>query len=151
MMKNGMKGKVVAITGASSGIGEATALELARRGAKVVLGARRLERLQDIATRIKDEGGEAVYAVTDVKSRADLINLVQVACEQFRRLDVIVNNAGMAHNIVFFNPNIPVSCQLCFFGYRLLHPRSSSSQRRHHESPPNFYWAQCRDDREINK
>lgn len=93
-MENEIKGKVVAITGASSGIGEATALMLAKRGAKVVLGARRPERLKIIADQIMQAGGEAVYIATDVKQREDLTNLVKLACDQFGRLDVIINNAG---------------------------------------------------------
>lgn len=91
----GIEGKVVAITGASSGIGEATALLLAQRGAKIVLGARRPERLEDLAARIREAGGEAIYAVTDVKRREDLSNLVQVACDHYGQLDVFVNNAGI--------------------------------------------------------
>ncbi|MCW2873710.1 MAG: oxidoreductase [Streptomyces oryziradicis] len=68
----GIEGKVVAITGASGGIGEATALLLAERGAKVVLGARRPERLEALAARIEKAGGEAAWARTDVKRREDL-------------------------------------------------------------------------------
>lgn len=93
-MENGIQGKVVAITGASSGIGEATAIMLAQRGAKVVLGARRPERLKIITDQIIQAGGEAAYIVTDVKQRQDLVQLVKLACDQFGRLDVIVNNAG---------------------------------------------------------
>lgn len=93
-MKYEIEGKVVAITGASSGIGEATALLLAKAGAKVVLGARRSDRLKDLADRIKEDGGEAVYAVTDVKRRDDLSNLVKLACVSYGRLDVMINNAG---------------------------------------------------------
>lgn len=95
-MENEIKGKVVAITGASSGIGEATAIMLAKKGAKVVLGARRPERLKIITEQIIQSGGEAVYIATDVKRREDLTSLVKLACDQFGRLDVIVNNAGIA-------------------------------------------------------
>jgi NADP-dependent 3-hydroxy acid dehydrogenase YdfG len=91
----GIENKVVAITGASSGIGEATALLLAERGAKVVLGARRLDRLQSLATRIAGAGGEAASAVTDVRRREDLADLVELADERYGRLDVLVNNAGI--------------------------------------------------------
>ena len=92
---SGIEGKVVAITGASSGIGEATALLLAERGAKVVLGARGSERLKALADRIVSAGGEVAYARTDVKRREDLSNLVNLACERYGKLDVLVNNAGI--------------------------------------------------------
>ena len=91
----GIENKVVVITGASSGIGEATALLLAERGAKVVLGARGSDRLQALAARIADGGGEAAYARTDVGRRDDLSNLVKLACERYSKLDVLVNNAGI--------------------------------------------------------
>ena len=87
--------KVIAITGASSGIGEATALLLAKRGAKVVLGARRLDRLEALAARIIAAGGEVAIARTDVKNRADLLALVALACERFGQLDVLISNAGI--------------------------------------------------------
>ena len=92
---SGIKGKVVVITGASSGIGEATALLLAERGAKVVLGARGSERLAALAARIRNDGGEVAYALTDVRRRDDLSNLVKLACERYGKLDVLVNNAGV--------------------------------------------------------
>jgi NADP-dependent 3-hydroxy acid dehydrogenase YdfG len=92
---SGIKDKVVVITGASSGIGEATALLLAERGAKVVLGARGQNRLKTLAARIADAGGEAAYAPTDVKRREDVTNLVKLACERYGKVDVLVNNAGI--------------------------------------------------------
>ena len=92
---SGMQGKVVAITGASSGIGEAIALLLTQRGAKVVLGARREDRLEALAARIATAGGDAAYARTDVRRREDLTSLVDLARERFGRLDVLVNNAGI--------------------------------------------------------
>jgi len=95
-MENNIKGKVVAITGASSGIGEATAIMLAEQGAKVVLGARRRDRLEALVNRIKKTGGEAVFAVTDIKKSGDLASLVKLACDTYGRLDVMVNNAGIA-------------------------------------------------------
>jgi NADP-dependent 3-hydroxy acid dehydrogenase YdfG len=88
-------GKVVAITGASSGIGQATARLLARHGHAVVLGARRENVLAALAAELTDAGGRADYRVTDVTRRADLEALVAHAVEQFGRLDAIVNNAGI--------------------------------------------------------
>ena len=95
IQNNAIENKVVAITGASSGIGEATALLLAERGAKVVLGARRSDRLEGLATRIAQAGGEAAYVQTDVKRREDLAALVLLACQRFGKLDVLVSNAGI--------------------------------------------------------
>jgi NADP-dependent 3-hydroxy acid dehydrogenase YdfG len=92
---SGIKGKVVAVTGASSGIGEATALLLAGRGAKLVLGARRSDLLEALVDRIAGAGGEAIHARTDVTRREDLMNLVKMACAQFGKLDVLINNAGI--------------------------------------------------------
>ncbi|MFC6881892.1 MULTISPECIES: SDR family oxidoreductase [Actinomadura] len=88
--------KVVAVTGASSGIGAATALELAARGAAVVLGARRTDRLGSLVARIRAEGGRAEMVEVDVTERADLERLVALAVEHFGRLDVLVSNAGVA-------------------------------------------------------
>jgi NADP-dependent 3-hydroxy acid dehydrogenase YdfG len=88
--------KVVAITGASSGIGAATALELASRGAAVVLGARRTDRLEALAARIRADGGRAEVLEVDVTKRADLEELVALAVHRFGRLDVLVGNAGVA-------------------------------------------------------
>src|SRR5580700_9848492 len=96
MTMSGIDGKVVAIAGASSGIGEATARLLAERGASVVLGARRAERLDDIAREIRDRGGAAVTCQTDVARRADLDRLVGMATDDFGRLDVLVSNAGIS-------------------------------------------------------
>jgi NADP-dependent 3-hydroxy acid dehydrogenase YdfG len=88
-------GKVVAITGASSGIGEATARHLAALGAPVVLGARRTDRLDRVVAEIEAAGCEAVAVRVDVTEPADLRSLVDVAVERFGRLDVLVGNAGV--------------------------------------------------------
>jgi NADP-dependent 3-hydroxy acid dehydrogenase YdfG len=87
--------KVVLITGASSGIGEATARMLAANGAKVVLGARRTDRLQKIVTEIRERGGIAEYRSLDVANRDDVNAFVAFAVEKFGRVDVIFNNAGV--------------------------------------------------------
>ncbi|WP_376871348.1 SDR family oxidoreductase [Albirhodobacter sp. R86504] len=90
-----LAGKVVAITGASSGIGRATAKLLARSGAFVVLGARREDKLQELAAEITKDGGQATYRVTDVRRRTHVEALVATALERFGRLDVMINNAGI--------------------------------------------------------
>jgi NADP-dependent 3-hydroxy acid dehydrogenase YdfG len=90
-----IQGKVVAITGASSGIGEATARHLASLGAVVVLGARRTDRLERLAAEITATGGTAAATRVDVTDPGDLQSLVDLAVKQFGRLDVLVGNAGI--------------------------------------------------------
>jgi len=92
---SGTEGKVVVITGASSGIGEATARELARRGAKVVLGARRTERLEKLVAELRHEGRSSTFLKTDVTKLEDVQRLSQLALDEYGRLDVFVNNAGI--------------------------------------------------------
>jgi NADP-dependent 3-hydroxy acid dehydrogenase YdfG len=87
--------KIVVITGASSGIGESTAKLLARHGAKVVLGARRKNRIDAVVKEISAAGGEAIGFVVDVTKRAEVEALIQGAVDSFDRIDVIVNNAGI--------------------------------------------------------
>src|SRR5258705_11352162 len=87
-------GKVIAVTGASSGIGEATAEYLARRGAKLVLGARGADKLEEVRRRIIDAGGEAEYVAIDVARREGVAMLVARSLERFGRLDVLINTAG---------------------------------------------------------
>jgi NADP-dependent 3-hydroxy acid dehydrogenase YdfG len=90
-----IEGKVVVITGASSGIGEAAARVLAKRGAKVVLSARRTERLEQAVKEIRDAGGDAVYLNGDVTSKEDMKSLADFAIQHYHRIDVWVNNAGL--------------------------------------------------------
>ncbi|TPW26651.1 SDR family oxidoreductase [Martelella alba] len=90
-----LEGKVVAITGASSGIGRATATLLAAQGATMVLGARREPILEQLVAEIAAEGGKAAHKATDVRRRADLEGLVETAVQRFGRLDAIINNAGI--------------------------------------------------------
>jgi NADP-dependent 3-hydroxy acid dehydrogenase YdfG len=88
----GINGKVIVITGASSGIGRAAALLLAGRGAKVVLGARGAYELEAVAREVQDSGGEALHRRTDVSKRQDVVALVGLAAD---RHDVLISNAGV--------------------------------------------------------
>ena len=90
-----IEGKVVVITGASSGLGEATARHLASKGASVFLGARRLDRLQAVVVDIQRAGGRAAAMRVDVTRRAEVDAFLQAATEKFGRIDVLVNNAGL--------------------------------------------------------
>jgi NADP-dependent 3-hydroxy acid dehydrogenase YdfG len=89
------KDKVVLITGASSGIGASIARELSAAGAKVVLGARRTDRLEQLADELRAQGGEVLTCSLDVTNRADVAAFAEAAREKFGRVDVIVNNAGL--------------------------------------------------------
>ena len=95
MGTSGIQEKVVVITGASSGIGESTAKLLAAQGAKVVLGARRSNRIDTVVKEISAAGGKAIGFVTDVTKRAQVEGLIQRAVEGFGRVDVLINNAGI--------------------------------------------------------
>lgn len=86
---------VVIVTGASSGIGEATAEALAEEGATVVLAARRVEELEALADRIEADGGDALVVPTDVTDEADIDALVETVTDEYGRIDVLVNNAGV--------------------------------------------------------
>jgi NADP-dependent 3-hydroxy acid dehydrogenase YdfG len=90
-----IEGKVVVITGASSGLGEATARHLASKGASVFLGARRMDRLQTVVADIQRAGGRAAAMRVDVTRRAEVDAFVRAATEKFGRIDVLVNNAGL--------------------------------------------------------
>jgi NAD(P)-dependent dehydrogenase (short-subunit alcohol dehydrogenase family) len=89
-----MSGRVAVVTGASSGIGAATALELARRGAKVVASARRRPEIESLVAQIKSEGLEATAIVADVNVEQEVIDLVSATIKTYGRLDIAFNNAG---------------------------------------------------------
>lgn len=98
--------KVVVITGASSGIGQATAKLLANQGNKIVVGARREDRLTDIVKAIEDNGGEATYKVTDVTSLDEVEALAQTALDSYRQIDVWVSNAGLMPHSEFIKGKV---------------------------------------------
>jgi NAD(P)-dependent dehydrogenase (short-subunit alcohol dehydrogenase family) len=91
-----LRGRTVIVTGASSGIGEATAIAFAAAGAKVVLAARRIDRLEAIAAGIVRAGGEAIAVRADVTDEEDVRSLFEAAVAAFARVDVLINNAGIA-------------------------------------------------------
>jgi NADP-dependent 3-hydroxy acid dehydrogenase YdfG len=94
-MAGALDGQVAAITGASSGIGEATALALAAEGCAVALGARREDRLEELAKRIESDGGRALAMRADVSDESSAAAFVEGANEQLGRLDILINNAGV--------------------------------------------------------
>ncbi len=106
-MKN-QTGKVVIITGASSGIGEALAKVYAAAGAKVVLGARQEQKLQAIVAEIEAAGGSAVYSVCDVVSPSDCEKLVKLAVETYSKIDVLICNAGLSMRALFDDVELDV-------------------------------------------
>jgi NADP-dependent 3-hydroxy acid dehydrogenase YdfG len=94
-MTAGIKDKIVVVTGASSGLGEATARLLSAEGATVVLGARRVDRLQTLAKELETRGGKALALTTDVSQREQVKALVDTAVQTYGRVDVMINNAGL--------------------------------------------------------
>lgn len=94
-MSTGISGKVIVITGASSGLGECTARHLSALGAILILGARRTERLQTLVTELEKQGGKAIAVATDVTRKEQVEALIKTAVEKFGRVDVLLNNAGL--------------------------------------------------------
>ncbi len=94
-MKNNIEGKVIVITGASSGLGEEAAKHLSQQGAIVVLGARRVDRIQTLADEVNKNGRKALAKATDVTKLEQVKDLVDAAVKTYGRIDVIINNAGL--------------------------------------------------------
>jgi NADP-dependent 3-hydroxy acid dehydrogenase YdfG len=97
VVEQSLQGKVALLTGASSGLGRAFAVALGAAGVKVFLAARREEKLREVVREITDAGGEAAYHVVDVRVVPSLYDLVDVLLARFKRLDVLVNNAGLGY------------------------------------------------------
>jgi len=107
-----MKGKVIIITGASSGIGKALAYKYAESGSKVVLGARNELKLKEIVADIVSKGGDAVWATTDVSKEDECKNLIDTAVESYGKIDVLINNAGISMRALFADVKLEVLKQL---------------------------------------
>lgn len=107
-MKNIFKDKVVIVTGASSGIGEATAREFARNGSKVVMAARSEERLATIIDEIKANNGTTCYVKTDVTKEDDCRKLVETAVFKYGTVNILINNAGLSMRAVFDDMDLKV-------------------------------------------
>ena len=108
MKTNFYQNKVVVVTGASSGIGKAIAIDFAHRGAKVVLGARREDKLAEVVDAIKDKGGDAIYCVTDVTQDGMCEKLINTAVDRYGKIDILVCNAGISMRANFRDVNIDV-------------------------------------------
>jgi dehydrogenase/reductase SDR family protein 7B len=103
-----IQNKVVIITGASSGIGKATALEAAFRGARLALAARRIEALKDVVDQCKSIGAQVIGIVTDVSKEEDCQILIGKAVEQFGQIDILINNAGISMRALFEKTDLSV-------------------------------------------
>ena len=107
-MAHYLQNKVVVVTGASSGIGEAMAREYAKMGAKIVMAARREEELRRIAEEIESAGGTVVYVACDVVREEDCKHLIEVAIEEFGGVDVMICNAGLSMRALFDDCDLAV-------------------------------------------
>ena len=133
-----IKGKVVVITGASSGLGEATARLLSAEGASVVLGARRVDRIQSLADELHAKGGKALAIATDVTHVEQVKKLVDSAVQKFGRIDVMINNAGiMPHSplerlkIDDWNRTIDVNIKGVLYGIAAALPHMKQQKAGH--------------------
>jgi len=101
-----LKDKVVLITGASSGFGEDAALLFAKEGCKVVLAARRIDRLQELAAKIQDAGGEAIAIPVDITNTVEVANMLKSALDTYGQIDILFNNAGIGRVDWFENHSL---------------------------------------------
>ena len=108
MRKYTFKGKIIIVTGASSGIGEALSREFAKNGGKVILAARGEQKLTLIANELTEKGYEVFTCVTDVSRETECENLIKTTVEKYGRIDILVNNAGISMKALFHNANISV-------------------------------------------
>jgi NADP-dependent 3-hydroxy acid dehydrogenase YdfG len=138
MNEANISGKVVVITGASSGLGEATARYLSARGAKLVLGARRADRLDTLVTDLTRQDGEAIALATDVTDPVQVQALVDAAVAKYGRIDVILNNAGvMPHSplerrkIDDWNRTIDVNIKGVLYGIAAVLPQMQRQRSGH--------------------
>jgi NADP-dependent 3-hydroxy acid dehydrogenase YdfG len=137
-MTNNIRDKVVVITGASSGLGEATARLLSSQGASVVLGARRSDRIQGLAAELNASGGKALALTTDVTNPEQVQALVNAAVQTYGRVDVIINNAGlMPHSPLArrkfddWNRTIDVNVKGVLYGIAAVLPHMSAQKSGH--------------------
>jgi NADP-dependent 3-hydroxy acid dehydrogenase YdfG len=137
-MSTNIMGKVVVITGASSGLGEATARHLSAQGATIVLGARRVERLQALVAELTHGGGKALALQTDVTDANQVKRLVDAAVQTYGRIDVMLNNAGlMPHSplerlkIDDWNRTIDVNLKGVLYGIAAALPYMKQQQAGH--------------------
>src|ERR1700748_779270 len=137
-MSNNIEGKVVVITGASSGLGEAAARMLSEQGAIVVLGARRADRIEKLAEELRFNGGKALAITTDVTDAAQVKQLVGEAVKQYGKIDVIINNAGLMPQsplerlrIDEWDQMIDVNIKGVLYGIAAALPYMTEQQSRH--------------------
>jgi NADP-dependent 3-hydroxy acid dehydrogenase YdfG len=141
--------KVVVITGASSGIGESTAKLLAQQGARVVLGARRSNRIDAVVKEISAAGGKAIGFATDVTKRAELEALIKRAVDGFGRVDVLLNNAGImpiapieALKVDEWDRQIDVNIKGLLYGVAAALPHMQKQKERSHHQHHFRFWDQ---------